>query len=130
MFHEEYFDRYNDCHKHDKRDCASCKRAMKIAETQAKAQDFSTAIVAAPIQSSLDDNARKKEIEMSEVFHKQVDMIQTVLELGNDDVNKIKVKDMPEMMKKVQTEANIGHMKKMLAPRPSFLEKLFFGKGK
>lgn len=137
---EEYFNRYKDCHEHDNRNCSICKAKMEKEISKAKREfdketmlknqeEFQIALIAAPIHSGISQSQQQTAIEVSDIFHKQADMIQTVLELSDEDADKIKITDIPKTMEKVKKQANIGHMKELLAPRPGWLEKLLFRKG-
>lgn len=130
MSRSDYFDSYDTCHKHGQKNCIGCRNAHKKEERDIKSKEFSLAVLSAPLQSEMDERSYKKQIEISDMFHKQTDMIKTVLKLDKKGLESIKVKDIPAMMEKVQDEATVGHMKKMLSPRPSFLEKLLFRKAK
>lgn len=126
----DWFDNDNYCHKHGNKNCIGCRAAMEKKNIDIQSEEYSKALIIAPIQSDFSsERSIAKQIELSDVFHKQADMLQAVLELSDDDLAKIKIADIPKMMKKAQAEANIGHMKKLLAPRPGFLEKLLFRKG-
>ena len=130
-----YFDAYHDCRAHRKDNCEQCLREVEKEFAKEShlaiienAEAFSHALINVPMQSDVSSEQRGRQIEMSDVFHKQADMVQTVLELSDEELGKIKVSELPKMLEKVRKEATIGHMKKLLAPRPGLLEKLLFGR--
>ena len=95
----KYFDRDGYCNDHREDHCDAC-------------QDLSSAPTITAIAIRQDDSREAEDVKTN--FGKQVEFIQAALDMDDEKLDKVKVKDMVALTRKGQDEITVGKMKKWL----------------
>ncbi len=95
------------------------KNDMKNAQTCTPGS-----IVTVPTDINNDEVSVCKRARSVESFNKQLEFIQEVLGYSDEKMEKIKVDQIPKLMKRAQNEATVGNMKNLLGEGTGWLTKL------
>lgn len=95
----KYFNRDGYCNDHNDHRCNIC-------------QDLASAPTITAVAIRQDDSREAEDVKTN--FSKQVEFIQAALDMDDEKLDKVKVKDMAGLTKQGQDEITIGKMKKWL----------------
>lgn len=132
---DKYFAYDNDCRRHDKHRCPVCLARMEKEEALLQEKEMARlrkerlaaegpkSIALVPLDVDGSSDAMCEKAKTVESFEKQIQVIQTVEGLSEDDLNKIKVKDLPKRAKQATDNMTVGHLKR-LVNKPGWLDKI------
>lgn len=111
MAKSDFFRRNGQCRDHDEFDCPDCRnRYMKsVRDTDTQAIILSTS-------STVHDSSDEFEIQQraGRAVERKIRFTAKGLNLSEEEINKIKVKDLPKYLKKAEDEITIGSLRQLL----------------